>query len=62
MVRHPQHVHDGNLSSCIADDLPLSVGRDSIQTNVAVSQIKRAVARKVGIGMGLLHDGLEPDR
>lgn len=37
-----------------ADDLPLNVGRDSLQNNKGVVQIKRTIARKVG----LKHEGV----
>ena len=30
-----------------ADDLPLNVGRDSLQNNVGITQIKRTITRKV---------------
>lgn len=30
-----------------ADDLPLNVGRDSLQNNPSITQIKRSVIRKV---------------
>lgn len=30
-----------------ADDLPLNVGRDSLQSNPSITQIKRTVLRKV---------------
>lgn len=37
-----------------ADDLPITAGRDSIQANQAVIQIKRTVARKVTVSCGAL--------
>lgn len=36
-----------------ADDLPLNVGRDSLQNNVGITQIKRTITRKVRAAGGL---------
>lgn len=32
-----------------ADDLPLNVGRDSLQSNPSIIQIKRSIIRKVSV-------------